>query len=122
MQVTFLTPDQIASEYPIIAARKAGKATGPLLARATLAGVFVALACLTAYSVQALIPDAGIAKVIASVLFPVGLGMVLLAGGELFTGNILMLMCAWVRDKKVRFRLALNHIPNIDLVCENLIH
>lgn len=103
--MTFLTPDEIAHGYPQIGRRKAEKAAGPMLARAVLAGAFIALACLTAYSVQALIPDAGIAKLVSSVLFPAGLGMVLLTGGELFTGNILMLLCAWEKAEERRLKV-----------------
>lgn len=88
----FLRPEQIAEQYFQTACRKAGKPPAVVLAKGALAGVFIALSVFGANTVGAIIENAGAAKLITALLFPCGLAMVLLAGGELFTGNNMMVM------------------------------
>ncbi len=85
----FYSPYQIAEKYPDMACGKAKTPARAVLFKAALAGAFVALAVLGAHVTGVLI-EGGAAKLIASLLFPGGLAMVLLAGGELFTGNCML--------------------------------
>lgn len=87
-----MTPDQVAERYPEIAARKAETPAKVTLARAVLAGMFIGMAVMGAHAVGALLGTQGAGKIVVALLFPCGLAMVLIAGGELFTGNCLMVL------------------------------
>ena len=63
-----------------------------LLLLAILAGIFVALSGAGANTAACLIENAAVAKLVGALVFPVGLGMILIAGGELFTGNCLIIV------------------------------
>ncbi|WP_029409788.1 formate/nitrite transporter family protein [Treponema pedis] len=69
-----------------------------------LAGVFIAFASegsnMAAFGFFAKPETYGLGKFIAGLIFPVGLMLVVIAGGELFTGNNLIM--AAVLDKKVK--------------------
>lgn len=56
---------------------------------AFMAGLFIALAALINAKVNAIL-DPGIAPFIGAFMFNIGLMLVIIAGGELFTGNILL--------------------------------
>lgn len=85
-------PAQIAQRYAAMARAKAQKPMGSLFALSVLAGVFVALAAYGAHTVTALLSSTGAASLAAALLFPAGLAMILIAGGELFTGNCMMVL------------------------------
>lgn len=93
-----ITPAELAHQYPEMAHHKATVPTIALLSRAILAGILVALASFGAHCVTVLIPDAGIAKLVGALLFPAGLAMILLCGGELFTGTSMMVMGAYAKS------------------------
>ena len=64
-----------------------------------MAGAFISL-CGEASNVAVHnIANVGIARLVAGLIFPVGLMMIVLVGGELFTGNCLLIMD--IMDKKV---------------------
>ena len=65
-----------------------------------MAGAFIALGGTASNVASFGIENAGLQRVIAGCLFPVGLMMVVFSGSELFTGNCLMIMGAL--DKKVK--------------------
>lgn len=83
-----------------------GKAKNPIFKQLTLgflAGVFIAFASegsnMAAFGFLAKPETYCLGKFIAGLIFPVGLMLVLIAGGELFTGNNLITIA--VLDKKV---------------------
>ena len=84
------SPQEIAANYHSIARHKAEIPVSILFFRAVLAGSLIALAAFGANSVYALMEDQHIAKLISALLFPSGLAMILLCGGELFTSSCLM--------------------------------
>lgn len=93
-----LTPAEIA-EYTIEAGVK--KATTPskkVLASAFLAGAYIAFGALgsvgAAYNLLANPETYGLGKMVAGLMFPAGLMFVLIAGADLFTGNILITLAA----------------------------
>ena len=88
------SPLEIAANYHLTAAHKAEMPTQILFFRAVLAGALIALAAFGANSAYALIEDQAVAKLISALLFPSGLAMVLLCGGELFTSSCLMPLAA----------------------------
>lgn len=64
-----------------------------------LAGMFIAIGAQGSLLAIHNIADPGVAKTVAGVVFPVGLMLVVIIGGQLFTGNCLLFMAGW--DKKV---------------------
>lgn len=79
------------------------KANLPILKMITLgimAGMFIALGGATSNTAVHTISDVGLARTLAGVIFPVGLLMIVFVGGELFTGNCLMVMAAM--DKRIQ--------------------
>ena len=82
---------------------KAGSSFGRLVVLGILAGAFIALAAqgstMAAFNLIGSPETFGIGKALQGAVFGAGLIMVVLAGGELFTGNVLIL--ASVAEKKV---------------------
>jgi len=91
----YLTPAQIAAATADASVAKA--ALGPLrqLVLAILAGAYIAFASegsnMAAFNLLASPQTYGLGKALAGVVFGTGLMLVIAAGGELFTGNALML-------------------------------
>lgn len=76
-----------------------------------LAGIFVAIGAQGSLLGSHNIADPGVGKVVAGVIFPVGLMMIVLVGGQLFTGNCLMFMGAW--DKKLAWSKVVRNLAII---------
>ncbi|RDY23086.1 formate/nitrite transporter family protein [Romboutsia maritimum] len=98
-----LYPAEIA-EYTITAGvKKATTPTKKVLASAFLAGAYIAFGALgsiaAAYNLLANPATYGLGKALAGLMFPAGLMFVLIAGADLFTGNILITLAAL--NKKV---------------------
>lgn len=88
----FLSPKEIAGAYDGISMTKAERDTSRTLLLSILAGMFIALAGFTAQMVSHSIENTGLAKLASGAVFPVGLILVVIAGGELFTGNTLIML------------------------------
>ncbi len=85
-------------------------ATLPTFALAVLAGAFIALGAMFATTVVAGAADVvpfGVARLLAGLVFCLGLILVVVAGAELFTGNNLIAM-AWAERKVSAARLLRN--------------
>lgn len=82
---------------------KAGGSFRSLLLLAVLAGAYIAIggfaSTMASYNLIADPDTFGLGKLVAGCVFPVGLMMVVLCGGELFTGNCLMI--TGIADKKI---------------------
>lgn len=99
------------------AIKKGSMKTTKLILMGILAGMFIALGGATSNTAVHNISNVGIARTVAGTIFPVGLLMIVLVGGELFTGNCLMIMSCL--DKKTK---EINLIRNLIIVfCSNLI-
>ncbi|MBO4317128.1 MAG: formate/nitrite transporter family protein [Mailhella sp.] len=74
--------------------KKSGLPTGIMFVLALLGGAFIALAGagsnMAAFSLLASPESYGIGRLVAGLIFPIGLIMVVIGGAELFTGNALM--------------------------------
>lgn len=90
MENIYLSPKEISDKTIEVGKKKAQKSTKVLLVLGILAGIFISLGAVGAITMSTLIHDKGIASLVAASVFPVGLMLVLIAGGELFTGNNLM--------------------------------
>lgn len=100
-----LLPPQIAAKATDIGAAKARMSALPMFALAVLAGAFIALGAMFATTVVAGGADSipfGVTRLLAGLVFCLGLILVVVAGAELFTGNNLIAM-AWA-DRKVSGR------------------
>lgn len=97
-----LTPAEIA-EYTVNAGiKKATTPTKKVLASAFLAGAYIAFGGLgsigAAYNLLANPATYGLGKALAGLMFPAGLIFVLIAGADLFTGNILITLAALKKE------------------------
>ena len=96
-----LLPAEIAEKAEGVGVHKARLDVLSLVALAILAGAFIALGSMFATTVLAgadgVIPF-GVSRLLAGIVFGLGLILVVLGGAELFTGNNLMVM-AWAAGK-----------------------
>lgn len=96
-----LLPVEIARKAEHIGAQKVRVDPVKLLALAVLAGAFIGLGAMFATTVMTgasgVVPF-GMLKLVAGIVFSLGLILVVLGGAELFTGNTLMVM-AWASGK-----------------------
>lgn len=94
------TPSDISKIYSQAGAKKTNTPALKLFVLAIFAGAFIALGAFGSQSVAVSIGQASLGKFLGSLVFPVGLLMVIVAGGELFTGNSLIIIS--VLDKKAK--------------------
>lgn len=103
MEKRILKPAEITDYTIAMAQDKAGGSFRKLFVLGILAGAFIAFAAegsnMAAFNLFAEPETYGLGKALAGVVFGTGLMLVMLAGGELFTGNTLILTA--VLDKKV---------------------
>lgn len=85
-------PNEVAANYVGIGKKKTLTPISKLLVLGIFAGMFIAMAAVGANTASCMIPNAGVAKLVGAMIFPVGLAMVLIAGSELFTGNTLIII------------------------------
>ncbi len=105
-----LLPAEMAKRAEEVGVRKCGLPFWPLLTLAVLAGAFIALGALFSTTVSAgtagVLPF-GVARLLAGVVFCLGLILVILGGAELFTGNALISM-AWASRRVTSQQLLRN--------------
>ena len=98
------TPAQVLEYTSDVGVAKVRRKKSAQLILGFLAGVFIAFASegsnVAAYNLFANTETYGLGRVLAGAVFGTGLMLVLLAGGELFTGNTLIIV--GVLDRKVR--------------------
>lgn len=96
-----LTPGEIAASYAEAGAAKARRSAGQLAVLGILAGLLIALGGASTNTAVFGVAEPWTAKTICALLFPFGLGMVVIMGAELFTGNCLIVIsaldgrCSW---------------------------
>jgi formate transporter len=99
--VDALLPAEIAKKAEAVGAQKVRVDTQKLFMLAVLAGAFIALGAMFATTVLAgsagVLPY-GVSRLLAGLVFCLGLILVVCGGAELFTGNTLMVM-AWAAGK-----------------------
>jgi formate transporter len=97
----YLTPQEITETAIAVGVKKARSGAGQLLILGFLAGAFIAFASegsnMAAFNLLARPETYGLGKALAGSIFGTGLMLVLIAGGELFTGNTLMVGALAVR-------------------------
>lgn len=90
------------------AVNKANLKLSKMIALGILAGMFIALGAATSNTAVHTIKDVGLARTLAGAIFPVGLMMIVFIGGELFTGNCLMIMA--VINKRIKVSQMLRNL------------
>lgn len=107
----YLTPDEIALSTIQTGIKKAKTPYIKQILLGILAGAFIAFAAegsnMAAFNLFANPKTYGLGKALAGSIFGTGLMLVVLAGGDLFTGNTLIAMA--VLDKKVSFNKMLTN-------------
>lgn len=101
MDNNFNTPKEVVELNMKGAVTKAGLKTGKMIFLGILAGMFIALGGAGSNVAVHAIPNVGLQRTLAGCIFPAGLMMIVLVGGELFTGNCMMTMAAW--DKQIKW-------------------
>jgi formate/nitrite transporter len=91
------TPKAVAAKTIEVAEAKAASRLGSLLALAFLGGAYIAFGAFAATMGAHDLTSYGAARVVSGTLFSCGLMLVLIAGGELFTGNVLIWMAVLER-------------------------
>ncbi len=86
------SPAAIASTYENIGTTKTKMSFTKTFLLGILAGAFIALGGLGSQIASVCAPDPSTARLVSSVVFPIGLFMVLVGGAELFTGNCLIII------------------------------
>ncbi len=96
--MNFFSPKELTENYSAAGANKTKLSAGKVFFLGILAGFAIALAGASASTATHNLDTAGMVRLVSSVLFPFGLCTVVLLGGELFTGNSLIVIS--VLDKK----------------------
>lgn len=107
MEKKMLSPSEICDEVVNVGIKKGNSSTTQLIILGILAGMFIALGAFAASMFSHSIENPGIQKFTAGVVFPVGLILVLICGGELFTGNTLIIVAMY--EKKINLKQVLRN-------------
>lgn len=92
------TPKQIMQRYIKGCVAKTANRTRRTVVLGIMAGAFIAFGAAASSVSMYGIANVGIARTLGGVVFPIGLMLIILVGGELFTGNCLMI--TGVLDKR----------------------
>lgn len=95
----FLSPKEIVEQYINVGVAKSKLKSGNIIGKSIFAGMMIAMGAACSNVAVHAIDNVGVARLVAGLVFPVGLMMVILMGAELFTGDCLMVVS--VSDKKV---------------------
>lgn len=95
----FLSPDQITKHTEQVGIKKTSTGIFNSFMLAFMGGMFIALASVGSIIATCTIQNFSIAALISGIVFATGLMMVVIAGGALFTGNVLIIIS--VLQKKV---------------------
>ncbi len=109
MQTMMNSPAEIAKNMAVIGYMKGNIRFLRLIPLGTLAGIFIAIGALssTLLKFSADNPAGLDATIAGAIFFTIGIVLVVLAGGELFTGNVLMILAVWKEHLEI-YRLLRN--------------
>lgn len=96
--MNLFSPSELTENYSQIGQNKTRLSTGRLLLLGVLAGMLICLGSAVTNTAAHSIQNVSAQRIICGLLFPFGLGMVVITGAELFTGNCLI--CISVFEKK----------------------
>ncbi|MBQ0042918.1 MAG: formate/nitrite transporter family protein [Lachnospiraceae bacterium] len=107
----FNTPAEVVEANIASGKVKANLTLGKMILLGILAGIFIAIGGEASSLASHDIANVGLARTITGAIFPVGLMMIVLVGGELFTGNTMIVMA--VMDKQATW---LQYVRNLVVV------
>ncbi len=99
MDNNFFAPAQIVENNIKGGVNKANLKLFKMILLGIFAGMFIAIGAEGSNLAVHNISDVGLARTLAGAIFPVGLMMIVVVGGELFTGNCMLTMA--LADKKI---------------------
>lgn len=108
MEQHYNTPVEVIDTNMKVGEGKASLPLGKMILLGIMAGAFIALGGATSSTAVHGIADVGLARTLAGCIFPVGLMMIVFVGGELFTGNCLIVMD--VVGKKVTWQACIRNL------------
>lgn len=111
IEQNYLGPKEVVDTYIQIGVTKANLPIGKMVLLGLLSGMFIGIGGAGSTVLAHDIAHVGFQRLMAGLVFPVGLMMIMLMGGELFTSNCLITMAVW--DKKVH---ALQMFKNLAIV------
>lgn len=120
MEPLYHTIDWVVEQNVESGVHKTGLETKRLMLLGVMAGFFVAFGAQGSSLAMHGISDTGLARTLAGTVFPLGLMMIVLLGGELFTGNCLISAAVFSRKttwKKMIRNLVLVYIANFAGAC-----
>lgn len=88
----FYSIKEVIDQYIAGCKTKVEQSMERILGKAILAGAMIGMGAAASSVAAHMIPNVGLARLVAGLVFPVGLMMVILLGAELFTGDCLMAM------------------------------
>lgn len=92
MKNNFHQPSEVIDKNIELATAKAKLHVGQMLLLGIIAGMFIGFGGAASNVATYGFTDIGTARLVKGLIFPVGLMMIVFVGGELFTGNCLMIM------------------------------
>ncbi|MGN1147925.1 MAG: formate/nitrite transporter family protein [Lachnospiraceae bacterium] len=92
------TPPQELQKYLNACVTKANNPVWRTLLLGVMAGAFISLGAVGSSVSMYGIANTGVSRTLGAVVFPIGLMLIILIGGELFTGDCMMITGVW--DKK----------------------
>ncbi|KAL0220572.1 hypothetical protein RCL1_000426 [Eukaryota sp. TZLM3-RCL] len=95
----FYVPSETLGVVETTGITKAAKRIDKLVILSFLAGVYIAFGFMAAISAGGRFADPGLRRLVYAGVFPVGLMFVIIAGGELFTGNTMFLIPGLLKRK-----------------------
>ena len=90
MNPLYLSPGEVISAYCAGSVKKLQSSAVRLLLLGALAGAIIAVAAAASSTAVYGISDTWTLRTICALLFPFGLGLVIVTGAELFTGNCML--------------------------------
>lgn len=99
MEKKVLSINEVCDYTINVGISKSNSTTKKTLIKSLLAGMFISFGGFASTMAYHSVENFSIAKLIAGIIFPVGLILVLLCGAELFTGNCLLTLSLW--EKKI---------------------
>ena len=88
----FNTPSEIIELNMKASETKTTLPLGKMILLGIMAGMFIAFGAATSSTAAHSIENIGVSRALAAAIFPVGLMLIVFLGGELFTGNCLILL------------------------------
>lgn len=103
--MSVFTPEEITELAANSGRKKAHLSLLPMLILGFFGGAFIALGYLLDIHVIGTMPKSwgSFTSFLGAAVFPIGLILVILAGGELVTGNMMTVSMAWLHKKSTYF-------------------